>query len=559
MAQREQDKNPLEPVQKSAEAASKIRGAVKTGKAIAGAAKGAAVGGPYGAALAGLWSNRKMVLIVVVVLLVLLALPILFVLMLPSIIFGGLDAPFDPSQPPILNNDAAILQNVADGEQTIWLILKESHDGVIAEINEQIAGLGENERGIVTDAYADHISFDSTLLLSQYSACKDYKEINFEDLARTVAAGKNHLFGYTVETTTSEDSDGNTITTYHYAVTYAGDAYFADNIFSLDEAGKELANNYAQNMMLQLYGTNYQGGEGMGASVSAEVLQYADLIRKYAAQYGIEDYFDLICAVMMAESGGRGADPMQSSECPYNIRYPNKPGAIDEPEYSIDCGVHYLADCLSAAEAESPLDTGNISLALQGYNYGNGYIGWAHKNYGGYSEANAIEFSNMMKAKLGWTTYGNPRYVSAVMKYYLYPLGGGAEGWGSPFVGKNWRLAVTSEFGTRVDPITGQTKSHTGLDIGYPLGTPINAVRGGVVTAAIQSNTGYGWHIIIDHGGGVETLYGHCSKLLVTEGQRVAQGEVIALVGSTGRSTGPHLHLNVEINGQLQNPRNYIN
>ena len=249
---------------------------------------------------------------------------------------------------------------------------------------------------------------------------------------------------------------------------------------------------------------------------------------------------------------------MQASEGPFNTRYPNKPNAIQDPEYSIECGIKELASCLEQAGCTGPMDTAKVSLALQGYNYGNGYISWAIKNYGGYSEANAIEFSNMMKAKLGWSVYGNPRYVSAVMQYYLYPSGGGAEGWGSPFVGRDWRLAVTSEFGYRKDPFTGQTAGHTGIDIAYPKGTPINAVKSGVVESATKSSTGYGWHIIIDHGGGVKTLYGHCSELLVQAGQQVTQGQVIALVGSTGRSTGPHLHLNVEINGQLQNPRNYI-
>lgn len=97
------------------------------------------------------------------------------------------------------------------------------------------------------------------------------------------------------------------------------------------------------------------------------------------------------------------------------------------------------------------------------------------------------------------------------------------------------------------------------MTIPYPIGTPINAVRGGVVEAAIKSSSGYGWHIVINHGGGLKTLYGHYSELLVAEGQQVVRGQAIALVGKTGRVTGPHLHLNVEIDGQLQNPRNYIN
>lgn len=555
MPQQDQhEKNPLEPLQKSAEAAGKIQGAIKTGKAIAGIAKGAATGGPYGAVLMGLWANRKTVLIVVVSLLVLLLLPIIFVLMLPSVIFGGLDAEYEQ---PILNNDTQIIQNITDADQAVWMILWRRHDEVVAEISEQIASLGENERGVMTDVELAQIGYNSTLILSQYSACKDYKEISIANIAATVEAGSDHLFSYTVTTSTSTNDDDETITTYHYTVVYAGDSYFADQIFRLDEEGRALANDYAQNMSLQMYGSNFQGGS---ASISTDVLQYAELIRKYAQASGIEEYFDLICAVMMAESGGRGTDPMQSSEGPFNTRYPNKPNAIQEPEYSIECGVKSLADCLAQAKCTSPTDTGKLSLALQGYNYGNGYIGWAVKNYGGYTEANAVEFSNMMKAKLGWTVYGNPRYVSAVLKYYIFPGSGGQGGWGSPFVGRDWRLAVTSEYGSRTDPLTGQAGTfHTGIDIGYPIGTPINAVKSGIVESAVKSSGGYGWHIIIDHGDGVKTLYGHCSALLVSDGQEIVAGQAIALVGKTGRVTGPHLHLNVEINGQLQNPRKYIN
>ena len=160
------------------------------------------------------------------------------------------------------------------------------------------------------------------------------------------------------------------------------------------------------------------------AQVSAEVLAYSDLIKKYAEQYGIPQFFDVICAVMMAESGGRVPDVMQASECPYNTKYPKKPNGITDPEYSIEVGVHYLADCLQGAGCSSPSQMDELSLALQGYNYGNGYIGWALENYGGYSEANALEFSKLMQQKLGWSSYGNPQYAAAVMKYLVFTTEG---------------------------------------------------------------------------------------------------------------------------------------
>ena len=164
-------------------------------------------------------------------------------------------------------------------------------------------------------------------------------------------------------------------------------------------------------------------GEGRSAyiPVSAEVEAYRPLIRLYAAQYGIPEYEDLIAAVMMQESGGQGTDPMQCSECGFNTRYPHYPNGITDPEYSIDVGIQNLADCLQLSNVESPIDLDRISLALQGYNYGSGYISWALANYDGYSELNAIEFSDMMAARSGSSGYGDKAYVSHVLRYY--PIG----------------------------------------------------------------------------------------------------------------------------------------
>ena len=164
-------------------------------------------------------------------------------------------------------------------------------------------------------------------------------------------------------------------------------------------------------------------GEGRSAyvPVSGEVEAYRPLIRLYAAQHGIPEYEDLIAAVMMQESGGQGTDPLQCSESGYNTRYPHAPNSITDPEYSIDVGVHTLADVLNMAGVESPIDLDHISLALQGYNFGPGYISWALANYGGYSELNAIEFSDMMAAQYGWAGYGDKAYVSHVLRYY--PVG----------------------------------------------------------------------------------------------------------------------------------------
>ena len=125
----------------------------------------------------------------------------------------------------------------------------------------------------------------------------------------------------------------------------------------------------------------------------------------------------------------------------------------------------------------------------------------------------------------------------------------------SPFPNSGWRNAITSEYGYRTDPLPG---FHYGIDIGMPFGTEICAVKDGTVKAAVESTTGYGYHIILDHGNGVETLYAHCSELLVEEGAEIAKGDVIAKIGSTGNSTGPHCHFEVRINGEQVDPLLYL-
>ena len=111
---------------------------------------------------------------------------------------------------------------------------------------------------------------------------------------------------------------------------------------------------------------------------------------------------------------------------------------------------------------------------------------------------------------------------------------------------------ITSRYGAR----WGST--HTGLDVAAPHGTTIVAAASGTVTVSVDSGTGYGKYIVISHGNGVQTLYAHCSKLIAKVGEQVAQGQKIAEVGSTGNSTGNHLHLEIRVNGKTLNPQNYL-
>ena len=117
---------------------------------------------------------------------------------------------------------------------------------------------------------------------------------------------------------------------------------------------------------------------------------------------------------------------------------------------------------------------------------------------------------------------------------------------------------VTSPFGYRSDPITGATKFHAGVDLGSACGTPIKAAGTGVVIQAGFDSGGYGNMTLINHGGGLSTLYGHQSSIIVAAGQSVTQGQVIGYVGSTGKSTGCHLHWEVRVDGTPVDPMGYV-
>ncbi|MDY2686430.1 MAG: peptidoglycan DD-metalloendopeptidase family protein [Selenomonadaceae bacterium] len=134
--------------------------------------------------------------------------------------------------------------------------------------------------------------------------------------------------------------------------------------------------------------------------------------------------------------------------------------------------------------------------------------------------------------------------------YNVQPSGNGAMIW--PISGP-----VTSEFGWRTHPITGDQRFHSGLDIGGDYGMPVHAAQSGTVTYAGWIS-GYGNTVIIDHGGGITTLYGHNQSLAVSVGQSVSQGDVISYCGSTGNSTGPHCHFEVRQNGEPVSPYGYL-
>ncbi|MFY9140862.1 MAG: peptidoglycan DD-metalloendopeptidase family protein [Thermacetogeniaceae bacterium] len=142
------------------------------------------------------------------------------------------------------------------------------------------------------------------------------------------------------------------------------------------------------------------------------------------------------------------------------------------------------------------------------------------------------------------------QYQSSNPSYSSPPKGNGSMVW--PASGP-----ITSGYGMRTHPITGIYKMHTGIDIGAPHGNPIWAADSGIVIY-VGWMSGYGNTVIIDHGGGISTLYAHMSSFAVSSGSRVSQGQVIGKVGSTGLSSGPHLHFEVRINGYHINPLAYV-
>ena len=149
--------------------------------------------------------------------------------------------------------------------------------------------------------------------------------------------------------------------------------------------------------------------------------------------------------------------------------------------------------------------------------------------------------------EINWKRLAYKKENLTNMLLALSSTGDGTYGW--PLDGGE----ISSFYGLRADPFGGGSEYHSGLDIAADFGAPVKAAAAGTVTAA-GLNGGYGRFISIDHGSGMSTAYGHMSALAVTVGQQVSRGQVIGYVGSSGYSTGPHLHFEVRENGQTENP-----
>lgn len=254
--QNKQQKSGAEKViETGAQAAQAVRGAAKVGKAAAGVAKGAAAGGPYGAAAMAVWENRKFIGKVIAAIAALLMIPILFIMMLPALIFGTLDTDDYDYNADIMNDNSAIMANIEKVDTAVRDILVSSHDGVIAQINGEIEKLDEGILHVLNDPYVTELTYNCSMLISEYCASKNnYTEINIDDLKKTIGRHKDQLFGYTSETTTqtvvNADKSETVITTVTYTVSFVGEAYFADNVFYLNDEQKITAAEYAENLAM---------------------------------------------------------------------------------------------------------------------------------------------------------------------------------------------------------------------------------------------------------------------------------------------------------------------
>ncbi len=264
-------------LEQAASAAHAVHSAVKTGKAIASAAKGAAVGGPYGAA-AGLalaaGQHGKKLLVVAIVLLML---PVLFVLMLPALIFGGLTSSGTPGQ-PVLNDGDAITAQMDSIAAAIDEILAEGVEDAKARAAQDFATTGGDNYEVVQPFT---VSSNTNSFIGQYCAAKEesWEEISLENLKQLLRNGKGHLYSFTraseARTVEADDPDTPDVvetkqeTWYIYTLVYNGEDYFADQVFHLTDDQKGLAGDYAQNLSLFLGDGSIQHTEYTGGTITS--------------------------------------------------------------------------------------------------------------------------------------------------------------------------------------------------------------------------------------------------------------------------------------------------
>ena len=300
-------------LQRGSMAAQFARGAVKTGKAVSGTAKGTAAGGPYGAAAGALWQGKKKAGKVIAAMAGLLLLPVLFVAMLPGLLYDGFMSWVSPSEPdtPILNSSTAIMENANRITFTINSVLSEALEETQTEMEADFASSGGDCMEVV-NPYAAGPVYNANLFASQYCAFRndDYESISIADMEKVLQGGKGHLYSFQRreemrERTETDPETGETEQIPEkwmvYTVSSNGEGYFADQVFHLTEEQKELAEDYAENMSLFLGDGLFQNlvewdgnsipslGDICFADGATEVVYFNQLDERYASQpYGTD-------------------------------------------------------------------------------------------------------------------------------------------------------------------------------------------------------------------------------------------------------------------------------
>ena len=340
-----------ETVDTAASAAHTVKGAIKAGKAISSAAKGAAAGGPYGAVAGAVWAGRKHIGKIIAVIVILLLLPVLFVLMLPGLIFGGLLNAFSPSdtKQPILNSETAIVESANDITFTINSILGEALDDVMVRIEADFASSGADQME-VKNPYSSGLVYNANLIISQYCATRDedFERISLDDLAAVLRENKEQLYSYTGtqenrEVTIEDPETGEDTITIEvwmvYTIRYNGESYLADSVFSLTDEQKELAADYASNLSLFLGdGLLQKLVEWTGNSIPSlgdmtfsdgvtPVVYYNQLDERYASQpYGTDNIGGYGCgptamAIVVSSLTDDMVDPIKMAHWSYENGY----------------------------------------------------------------------------------------------------------------------------------------------------------------------------------------------------------------------------------------------
>lgn len=332
----------------AAHAAGTVRSAIKVGKAVSAAAKGAAVGGPYGAAAGTLIGAKKHAGKILIGAAVLLFLPVLFVLMLPSLIFGGLTSSGSQPNQPILNDNDAIIQNTNDIAFTVSQILGEGITDAEARIAQDFAATDGDQYEIVNPYAADMVS-NTNAFVAQYCAARDqdWKAISLADMEQILRQGKSHLYSFTRTSETREVEDDDLETEdvvetrsemwYIYTLVYNGEAYFADTIFCLTDDQKALADDYAQNLSVFLgdgmfqYADSVSGIPSLGSirftDGATDVVYFNQLDERYANKpYGTDNIGGYACgptsmAIVVSSLTSETVDPVEMSKWAYENGY----------------------------------------------------------------------------------------------------------------------------------------------------------------------------------------------------------------------------------------------